>query len=448
MNKLRSRYWISLFVFVSIATLGCRSKKAASPDPANESQSETPLIFEPQTYEATADELLSARLAPTETSEGWIRLFDGHTLFGWEIAGNANWKVEDQTITVDKGDICLVCTSIPWANYELTLEFNADEQSNSGIFLRTPLQVEEPKFECYEVNIAGDDHPFPTGSIVEREKVSGDAPKQTFGQWRRMTMRMEGNHLQVSLDDKIVTDYTDPIGLPAGRIGLQHNQGRVAFRDIRLRPLGLKSLLDEELSMWKQYPEMDAEFTVADDGAMQVKGGSGQIETTESYDDFVLLAEYKLPKPEINSGIFFRCIPGDKMMGYECQVSNAMLNDLPLSPADCGTGGIFRRQDARVVAGEPDKWATVVLAAHGPKIAAWVEGVQVSNWQDDREENENPRKGKRLAPGTIIIQGHDETTDALFKQIAIATPVIPTPVIDTSVIDNENGEDETNQGDQ
>ena len=89
-------------------------------------------------------------------------------------------------------------------------------------------------------------------------------------------------------------------------------------------------------------------------------------------------------------------------------------------PADHGTGGIFKRQAARVVAGDPGEWNTVVLNAHGPKFAAWVNGVQVSDIQDTREENENPRKGLRLDAGTIMIQGHDENTDALYRQFSIA----------------------------
>jgi phosphohistidine phosphatase SixA len=109
------------------------------------------------------------------------------------------------------------------------------------------------------------------------------------------------------------------------------------------------------------------------------------------------------------------------MMGYECQLSNEIEGGDPLTPADCGTGGIFRRQDARVVAGETDKFATVVLVAHGPAIAAWVNGVQVSDWYDDRKSDENPRRGLRLEAGTFMIQGHDPGTDALIKQFSVVT---------------------------
>jgi hypothetical protein len=53
-------------------------------------------------------------------------------------------------------------------------------------------------------------------------------------------------------------------------------------------------------------------------------------------------------------------------------------------------------------------------------MAAWVDGFQVSDWTDDREPHENPRKGLRLEPGTIMIQGHDPTTDLSFRNLRIA----------------------------
>ena len=375
------------------------------------------VVQTPQLIEVTAEQLLAARLPQEEVAEGWIRLFDGHTLFGWQIAGQANWRVEDGSIVADAGDACLLCTSVPWQDYELVLEFKAGSTTNSGVFLRTPLRPESPAEDCYEVNIAPADNPFPTGGIVQRKKAAevASAPDE----WHTMKMVMDGNRLQVSVDGKGVCDYTDELGVPKGRIGLQHNSGRIEFRNVRLRPLGLKSLLDAELSQWTKYPDMPGEFTATEEGWMHVKGGRTQLESKASYDDFVLLAEYKLPLAEMNSGIFFRCIPGAEMMGYECQLSNETNDGNPLSPADCGTGGIFRRQDARVVAGEIDQWATALLVANGPSIAAWVNGVQVSDWLDDRKSDENPRRGLRLEPGTLMIQGHDPGTDALIKQFSI-----------------------------
>ena len=104
------------------------------------------------------------------------------------------------------------------------------------------------------------------------------------------------------------------------------------------------------------------------------------------------------------------------MMGYECQIHNGFDGDRN-KPVDCGTGGIFRRQDARSVVANDKEWFSMTLIAEGPHIAAWVNGRQVSDWTDKRKPHENPRKGLRLDPGTLMIQAHDPTTDILFRNI-------------------------------
>lgn len=420
---------LALLAMIMATSCGCGKKPTtggteppeatASTEQASEADSKPIAPIAPQTYEASAADLLAMRLPSESASDGWIRLFDGHTLYGWEITGRANWRVEDGTIVVDDGANCLLCTSTPWQDYELELEYQAGPTTNSGVFLRTPLEPEDPALECYEVNIAADDNPFPTAGIVGRQKADESVSANSAETWRTLNMVMDGQNLKISIDGKLVNDFTDPIELPAGRIGLQHNAGPVAFRNIRLRPLGLNDLLDKELSRWKKYPDMPGEFSVTQEGELHVLGGRTQLESRDSYGDFVLQTQYKLPRAELNSGIFFRCIPGQEMMGYECQLSNEMVDGNPLAPADTGTGGIFKRQAARVVAGEVDQWTTLTLVAHGQMIAAWVQGIQVSNWYDDRKPDPNPRKGLRLDPGTIMIQGHDETTDAKLKTIAI-----------------------------
>src|SRR5690606_33427536 len=127
----------------------------------------------------------------------------------------------------------------------------------------------------------------------------------------------------------------------------------------------------------------------------------------------------KTASEKLNSGIFFRCIPGEVMNGYECQISNESVGGNPLEPADTGTGGIFRRQNARIVAAEDGEWFTLLLVAHGPTVAAWVNGLPVTDWTDTRPPHANPRQGLRLEPGTLMIQAHDPTTDLVFQRLDI-----------------------------
>ncbi len=120
----------------------------------------------------------------------------------------------------------------------------------------------------------------------------------------------------------------------------------------------------------------------------------------------------------LNSGIFFRNIPGEFWQGYESQIQNAYFGDRT-KPIDYGTGAFYRRQKARKVVSDDFKWFHKTLIVAGDHMATWVNGYQVTDWTDTREPHENAREGKRLAAGTIAIQGHDPKTDLSFRDIQL-----------------------------
>jgi hypothetical protein len=234
-------------------------------------------------------------------------------------------------------------------------------------------------------------------------------------------VRAEAGHFQVTLDGRPVLDYTDPAPLGFGYIGLQHNQGRVEFRNVKLRPLGMQPLLNGgDLTGWKTYPEMASEFSVGQAGEIHVRKGPGQLETERSYGDFLLQLDCISHGEHLNSGVFFRCLPGQQMMGYECQIHNGYRDGDRTRPLDCGTGGIFRRVDARRVVADDFAWFRQTVVAQGPHVSTWVNGYQVTDWTDRRPPHENPRKGLRTAAGTIMLQGHDPTTNLSFRRLEIA----------------------------
>ncbi|NLE39602.1 MAG: DUF1080 domain-containing protein, partial [Pirellulaceae bacterium] len=312
----------------------------------------------------------------------------------------------------------LLHTTCQWGNYQLTLEFRADEATNSGVFLRTPPVVTDVARRAYEVNIAPADNPFPTGSLVERLRSAED----TSGQgWRTMDITADGPRVTVAIDGREVLDYTDPKPLGRGYIGLQFNQGKIEFRNVKLRPLGMKPIFnDRDLSGWKTFPNVKSVFGVTTDGELSVKDGPGQIETAGQYGDFTLQLDVFVRGRGLNSGVFFRCIPGEPMNGYESQIHNGFVGGDRTKPVDCGTGGIFRRANARYVVADDFEWITKTIHVDGPRMAVWVNGYQVTDWTDTRKPDPNPRRGLRLEPGTVQIQGHDPTTDLLFRNLRIA----------------------------
>jgi hypothetical protein len=366
-------------------------------------------------------------LTTEELAEGWISLFDSETLFGWRTNKTANWAVVDGVITADAGEPSLLCTTSQWGNYQLKLDFKTVDGGNSGVFLRTPPTVGvKVDSQAYEINITGPgvQNDFPTGSLVQRQKAE---PAVTpSADWQTMEVIADGPKISVKINGVEVVNYTDPNPLGRGFIGLQHQIGQIQFRNIRLRPLGEKSLFNgKDLAGWNTYPDMASVFSVIENpdtgkGEINVKNGSGQLETKETFGNFTLQLEVFVADRGLNSGVFFRCIPGEKMNGYECQIQNGFLDGDRNKPADCGTGGFFRRQNARYIFADDVTWFFQTIHVDDNHMAAWVNGYQVSDWTDRRKPDKNPRRGLRLEPGTIMLQGHDPTTDISFRNLRIS----------------------------
>lgn len=176
--------------------------------------------------------LFALALPGSTLGSEWETLFDGRTLAGWKATSDANWRVEDGAIVVDSGARGFLIHKDRFQNYELTVEFKAARGANSGVFLNTKHGNLDLTQDCYELNIAPPDNPFPTGSLVARAKVEGAGETDT---WRRFDVRVENGRVTVRLDGKEILDYRGEKPASGNLLGLQLNQGRVAFRNIRVR---------------------------------------------------------------------------------------------------------------------------------------------------------------------------------------------------------------------
>lgn len=381
------------------------------------------------TCAAEKPEDLYNRLSPKEVYANTLLLFDGKTPYGWESIGEAKWEVADGEIRTSGEKPGFLVTTSEFADFQLSVDFKAASGTNSGVFIRSAREPKDAAKDCYEINIAAPGvSEYTTGSIVARQKpnvplVDEAALKST--DWVNMLITAEGNQITVEVGANKVVNFRDdtPNALRRGRIALQANKGAVAMRNIKIRPRGQQKLkLDKDLAGWKVFaaPDKKAEFSLTDKGELQVKNGPGSLEyTAQEYGDFVLSFEVLTKAPHLNSGVFFRQIPGEFTQGYECQIQNQVKDGDPNQPFDCGTGGFYRRSNARFVNGKDLDWTRITLMVHGPHMATWVNGVQVSDWTDERKPDDNPRKGLRTKPGTLSIQGHDPTTDILFKDFQI-----------------------------
>lgn len=361
-------------------------------------------------------------LSREELEQGWIRLFDGQTLFGWAPTSDLNWSISEGVISADSGTPGLLCTTSRFADYELRCDYRLAAGGNSGIFLRTVKTPKDPGVDCYELNMC-DTHPqFGTASLVKRAKpaetVTGD------GAWHTFHVRVEGPRVTVQFDGKPVLDYTDASENPltTGHIGLQMNGGKVEFRNVYLKPLGGQPLFDgKSLTGWRVVPGSESEFTVRDE-TIHVRSGRGFLETEQTAGNFVLQFEAITNGDKLNSGVFFRAMPGTAQApshGYEFQIQSGIKGGDRNQPEDFGTGAIFRRIAARRVISNDRQWFTATLVADGPHLTTWVDGVQVVDWTDERKPNDNPREGLRVKPGHFSLQGHDPTTDLAFRNLRL-----------------------------
>ena len=165
----------------------------------------------------------------------WATLFDGKTLKGWEVVGDANWEVADGVVQANKGTGFLV-TPVPYRDFQITAEFWVTDDANSGIFIRCSDPKTISATNAYEVNIYDKrpDQSYRTGGIVDVAKPSSVI--NTGGKWNSFDITAKGPKMTVILNGMRVVDVEDTKH-PDGRVALQYGAGTVKFRNVRIRKL-------------------------------------------------------------------------------------------------------------------------------------------------------------------------------------------------------------------
>jgi hypothetical protein len=356
-------------------------------------------------------------LSKEEIDDGWILLFDGSTTFGWEPQGGAKWKVAEGSLVSDEGTGWILTTT-EFTDFTLRAEFRVGEGGNSGIAFRA-ARGPNPYETGFEMQI-GDHVPGePTGSIEHVAAAKPGARKASS--WQRAVITAEGDHLTVVLDGNKLVD-THSAKYRRGVIAFQRGepQRKVEFRNVYLKPLAQKPIFNgKDLSGWQVLPGHKSVYRVTPEGELNVKDGSGEIQTEGQWADFCLQLDVISNGKHLNSGVFFRGLPGQFWSGYESQIRNQWEGDDRTKAVDFGTGGLYGHQPARRVVPNDREWFRKTIVAHGRHMAVWVNGYQVSDWTDPRPLSDSPRQGCRLKAGIIGLQGHDPTTDLSFRNLRI-----------------------------
>ena len=343
-------------------------------------------------------------LTPKEIADGWILLFDGETTFGWSL---------DDKPKIVGGEWSL--------------------SSRESIETTTHLGDGVLKFEYRGIlglSLLGEELPLPA-------TLGG-------GTWTDGWYMIKHGKVTRALSLKSETTFAEPMAQSVFQptpIVFKAALGKLALRNVKFRPAITDRLFNgKDLAGWKIFPGKKSEFTVSD-GAIHMKNGPGDLQTEKKFGDFCLQLQCISHGPHLNSGVFFRCRPDEYQNGYEAQIRNQftekptqkyVLEDYgPMThkllgkkeafftAVDYGTGAIYRRQPARKEVAKDKEWFTMTIVAHGNHLATWVNGIQVTDWHDNRPPGGNARTGCRLEAGHISLQGHDPTTDLSFRNFRI-----------------------------
>lgn len=233
----------------------------------------------------------SESAAPATQDDGFVQIFDGQSLDGWE-GDTSLWRVEDGNLVGEiKEGVSLENNSfIIWqggtpGNFELKTEFRISEDGNSGLNYRSEPVADIPNaLTGYQADIDGaarytgqnyeekgrttlayrgqkvtvpateasgsevrelvERNAWTLAEVTEELGTSEELKEHVkIGDWNELRVVADGNHLQHYINGVLMSDVTDNDtvnGRSSGYLGVQVHVGppmKVEYRNIRLKEL-------------------------------------------------------------------------------------------------------------------------------------------------------------------------------------------------------------------
>jgi hypothetical protein len=232
-----------------------------------------------------------------------------------------SWSVKDGAIYFT-GHGSNLCTTRPYGDFEMLVDWKISKDGDSGIYLRGSPQVQiwDPTGKEPTAKVG-------SGGLYNNEKhpstplAVADNP---VGEWNTFHIKMVGDLVTVHLNGVLVVDnvvmenYWDrsiPI-FPEEAIELQAHGNELAFRNIYVKELGGKPF---ELSTEEKQQGYESLFNgkdlenwlgnkteyVVEDNAIAIYPagkGHGNLYTAKEYSDFIFKFEFQLT-PGANNGL-------------------------------------------------------------------------------------------------------------------------------------------------
>ncbi|MCW1887732.1 DUF1080 domain-containing protein [Luteolibacter flavescens] len=174
--------------------------------------------------------IFTASGEPEKVEEGFVSLFDGKTLDGWKVGGEANAiRVEDGAIVANGP-----CThayyvgkdgKAKFKDFELRADIMTKPNSNGGLYIHTEYQPSGwPTAKGYEVQINNTQSDWRKSGglygVVDNKEPFED------NKWMKYVIRVEKGKVTVSINGKELVNYT----AEEGKSKLQKDGGTFAIQ--------------------------------------------------------------------------------------------------------------------------------------------------------------------------------------------------------------------------
>ncbi|SRR6266542_3976152 len=203
--------------------------------------------------------ILFTVLALAAPEKGFVSLFDGKTLNGWQLVGGKGpgYVVENGILVCPADGGGNLFTDKEFSNFVFRFEFKMTPGANNGVGIRAPLGG-DAAYKGMEIQILDHDNERYKGRIKPAQhhgSIYDVVPAKTgflkpVGEWNQEEITANGRQIKVVLNghtivDANLDDVKDPEVLKrhpglqrtSGHAGFLGHGTRVEFRNIRIKEL-------------------------------------------------------------------------------------------------------------------------------------------------------------------------------------------------------------------
>lgn len=365
-----------------------------------------------------------------DPASGWIRLFNGTDRFGW-VAPAGNWKITDSALVADGTSASRIYSDLPFADFTLRFDVRITGGPADVVVRLDP----ESKPAQPGIHIGLTD-----GSL---EGQHGNASLTAGAQsWRQFEIRAEGDQLSATINGMPVAAETDGKSR-IGAIQFEVPKGsRLEVRSVWLKPISLNNLYNgTNLDGWRAVNPKEPEKKSggvhlpnpfgkskppkvahwSGDGAIRGTGGEGQLETVQTFQDFLLQMSAKVTGSQ-HGGI---AVAELLSRGSAGQYASGYAVDLSLSGAEkaVAPGSLLSPEKVRMPGTVADGVHPFTVINRGRRFAMWVDGHEVMDDYDSRAEGTYHATAGPLS----ILVGNEHASVELTGVSAATLPQGPQP---------------------